>query len=217
MIKVSSLKRTSVYSIVGMNVIIILLAIIMKWTLFDLLFAYWVENLSVGIFNIMKMIKSQGGIDDSSEGSAVPAGCLKIFMVPFFLVHFFGFCFGHLLAILSLYSGQLNGWDGHIPDIINYIDPSTFLIAFVMTMISHGVSFATNFIGKKEYEKATIVKLMFAPYKRIVLVHLVIIAGAFLLVAKGDIQSVLLLIPFFAAKLILDIILHLREHRETAI
>ena len=47
--------------------------------------------------------------------------------------------------------------------------------------ISHGVSFFTNFIGEREYEGATVSGLMAAPYHRVMVMHLTLIFGGWII------------------------------------
>ena len=81
----------------------------------------------------------------------------------------------------------------------------------VALVISHGVSFTENFWGKREFENTTTDTLMQQPYKRIVLLHVAIIAGGFGVMALGSPLPLLVLIVI--GKIALDIHLHRREHR----
>jgi ABC-type multidrug transport system permease subunit len=89
--------------------------------------------------------------------------------------------------------------------------PREWLIAFVGLLVSHGYSFVSNFLLAGERERATARSLMAAPYKRIVILHVAIIAGGFAVVALG--QPLLLLLVLVVGKTGLDIALHLKEHR----
>jgi hypothetical protein len=78
-------------------------------------------------------------------------------------------------------------------------------------VLSHGVSFIQNYLGKGEVKRSTLDQLMQQPYKRIVLIHLVIIAGGFAVLALGSRLPMLVLL--IIGKIALDIHLHRREHR----
>ena len=51
-------------------------------------------------------------------------------------------------------------------------------VALLALVVSHGISFAVNFIGRREYQGQTVSTLMSAPYRRIIVMHLAIILGA---------------------------------------
>jgi ABC-type multidrug transport system permease subunit len=86
-------------------------------------------------------------------------------------------------------------------------------VAFVGLLISHGYSFVSNFLLGGEREQASTRDLMSAPYKRIVILHVAIIAGGFAVAALG--QPLVLLIVLIALKLVLDIALHRQERRRS--
>lgn len=83
-------------------------------------------------------------------------------------------------------------------------------MAIAALLISHGLSFAINFIGKKEYKKTDIGRQMFTPYARIVLIHLTILfGGGISLVFQTPVFALVILIVL---KTLLDITVHAREH-----
>ncbi|MGB7297217.1 MAG: DUF6498-containing protein [Candidatus Aminicenantales bacterium] len=65
-------------------------------------------------------------------------------------------------------------------------------------------------MGKGEYRKTSVDELMARPYVRIVLLHLTLIFGGFLLQALGSPLAGLLL--FLVLKIGFDLKAHLREH-----
>lgn len=95
-------------------------------------------------------------------------------------------------------------------------DPSqlsfNLLVAAAVLAGSHLVSFFTNYVARGEYRRTILPVLMMQPYARIVVLHLAIIFGAFAIVALGN--PVFLLVILIVGKTLLDLALHLREHRE---
>jgi len=59
-----------------------------------------------------------------------------------------------------------------------------FLLGFAFSLlsmfVSHGISFYTNYLGKKEYENKTLIEVMYSPYPRVIVMHLSIMALGFL-------------------------------------
>ncbi|MEK7452684.1 MAG: DUF6498-containing protein [Patescibacteria group bacterium] len=79
-----------------------------------------------------------------------------------------------------------------------------------LLLISHGISFFSNFIGNREYERTDIGKQMHAPYKRIMIMHFTILFGGWLILSfKEPILGLILLIII---KTITDTSAHLKEH-----
>jgi len=87
---------------------------------------------------------------------------------------------------------------------------SNVAIAAAALFISHGASFFLNYLGKREYLHTSAAKQMFAPYSRVVMLHVTIILGAFLIAFLGaPIGALLVLVVLKTA---FDLGLHLREH-----
>ena len=71
-------------------------------------------------------------------------------------------------------------------------------------------SFVINFLGRREYLRVTISRQMFAPYGRLVILHVTIIIGAMVSLFLGTpIGAIVVLVILKTA---LDLTLHLREH-----
>jgi hypothetical protein len=82
--------------------------------------------------------------------------------------------------------------------------------ALAALILSHGISFATNFGGNREYRHKRVREKMMAPYSRIVLMHVTLIFGGLVTMMLRDPVPVLLL--FIIVKIIVDVRAHLKEH-----
>jgi hydrogenase/urease accessory protein HupE len=83
----------------------------------------------------------------------------------------------------------------------------------VALAISHGVSFAVNFLGAREWETTTVRELMTIPYRRIVVMHLTVIFGGFLvLLIDRQLPALVLLVLL---KIAADLHGHVRERTRT--
>jgi hypothetical protein len=77
--------------------------------------------------------------------------------------------------------------------------------------LSHGASFVFNYVGRREYLTVSPTGQAFAPYARLVTLHLAIILGAFVsLSLGGPLGAVIVLVLLKTA---IDLALHIREHR----
>ena len=86
------------------------------------------------------------------------------------------------------------------------------LLAVVALAISHGLSFWFNYLGRGEYRRTSPAGQMFAPYGRLVVLHITIIVGGMAIALTGA--------PAAAARDprraqdVMDIGFHLAEHRK---
>lgn len=224
-------KSTSAITLVVVNVCLFIFAIALNWKLFDILLIFWAESLVIGFFNIFKILKIKRKerfnvdlkIPDSATTNQLDNSFDKIFILLkgvalftftllFFVLSGLQICFIYVLfGDFSLIEFVLSMMERRLEIHIN--DMNSFLIGVGIVFISHGVSFFFNYIGKKEYKTISLKKLLFAPFRRIILVWIVIAAGSYVIVQFGK-NSVLLLIPFFIVKILFDLRQHSREHRE---
>ena len=172
------------------------------WSVFATLLLFWVENVIVGGFNVLRMLWAQ---PDNPLIWVAKAGT-----IPFFIIHYGLFTTVHGVFVLTLFGGvHERGFPG----------PSTFLHAVqgagiwpaaLALAASHGVSFAFNYIGAGEYRTAALATLMSRPYGRVMVLHVVILGGGFLVQALGaPVAAIAMLVVL---KTGLDLAGHLREH-----
>jgi hypothetical protein len=191
------------------------------WDAFYIVLLYWTENIVIGFYNVLKMVFA-----------AVPhpiAHLGKLFLIPFFIVHYGVFTAIHGFFVLALFhkeqSPPMGGTDWPcflvfvqmLFNVIRYIYsviPPQVRLAVLALFISHGVSFVQNYLLKGEYTTAKPDKLMGGPYGRVVVMHISILAGGFLTMAAGSPAP--LLVVLIGLKTILDVNLHNREHKKAA-
>ena len=157
---------------------------------------YWAESGVIGFYNVLKMLVVGG-----------PGGFV---LAVFFVGHYGGFMLGHLIFILALFfDGGAFGVES--PDAFDVAGILWVLLTALAAMfVSHGVSFATNFLGGGERDARTVGELMIAPYKRIFAMHLTIIVGGGIAMTIGNPAPVLVVLVFL--KTAIDLRAHLREH-----
>ncbi|MBN2592164.1 MAG: hypothetical protein JXA81_01555 [Sedimentisphaerales bacterium] len=192
------------------------------WNAFYVVLLYWTENIVIGFYNVLKMVLA-----------AVPhpiAHLGKLFLIPFFIVHYGGFTAIHGFFVLALFHDGGQGppmgrmdWPCFLVfvqmlfNVVKYmysVVPSQVRLAVLALFVSHGVSFVQNYLLKREYTTARPDKLMGSPYGRVVVMHIAIIAGGFLTMVAGSPAP--LLVVLVGLKTILDVNLHNREHKKAA-
>jgi len=178
------------------------------WEIFPLMFLFWSENVIIGVINVLKMLTA------NPESPISWAG--KLFVIPFFCVHYGMFTFIHGVFVIGLFGGGFQPGAGFpTPETFWRIAQENYLgWAILGLAISRGISFATNYLGKGEYRRASLQQLMQQPYGRIVVLHLTILFGGFLMMAlHSPVWGLLLLVVL---KVALDLRGHFAERRKFA-
>ncbi len=223
----ASSSVAAIVLLVVFNLLPLVGALYWGWSAYSLLILYWVENGIVGALNIPKILLAAG---PSTRASAP-----KATIVPFFLIHYGMFWFVHGIFVLTLpmFMG-LRGLSGRLgPDFVPELGPDGVPdVSFVGDLfapvdlglqwevvawgavglaLSHGASFVFNYLGRREYLTVSPPAQAFAPYGRLVTLHVAIILGAFVsLSLGGPLGAVVVLVLLKTA---IDLALHIREHR----
>ncbi|MBI3053556.1 MAG: hypothetical protein HYY77_05850, partial [Betaproteobacteria bacterium] len=192
-----ALTSPSALALLAANLVPLAGVLLGQWKLGDVMVLFWSESAIIGFYAALKM--------------AVAGKWAALFAVPFFVGHFGGFMAVHFMFVYGLF---LDGFTGGGPEPgVQAALTGLFMPlwpALAALFASHGVSFAVNFLGQREYAGATVQNLMAAPYKRIIVMHLTIIfGGALAMLLKTPAPALALLILL---KIAADLRAHTREH-----
>lgn len=193
--------------LVGANMVPLFGVMFLGWSVFMVMALFWLENVIVGAYNLLRMatqmLKGQFAV---------------IVLMAFFTVHYGMFTAVHGLFVMGIF-----GHDQPIPggkieasplaaftlmERMIEADPAYWWAAAGL-IASHGVSFLVNFLGSGEWKRVDVGTLMFAPYKRVVVLHLTILAGAGAIALLG--APVWGLVVLVIIKTVVDAWSHLRE------
>ncbi len=196
-------RKPSVIALIAANLVPVAGVLFFGWEVFPLMFLFWSENVIVGVFYVFKMIFAGGG------GAAGQAS--KFFLIPFFCIHYGMFTFVHGIFIVMMFGGGMQN-DRGFPGVEKFwrvLQENHLGWAVLGLVISRGISFGTNYIGNGEYKNVLAPMLMAQPYGRIIVLHIAIIGGGFLVMAlHSPLLGLLLLVVL---KTLLDLAGHLRE------
>ena len=229
---------SSAIVLVAFNLIPLAGVLFWGWNVATLLVLYWVENGIVGILNVPKILLARGPAEPGVGALRINgrASTSNVGAAVFFLIHYGIFWVVHgifvfsLPAFASFASGGLGGFgDGFFPLAPNELGgafpgsvgaassagvrwPDMTAVAWgaLGLAISHGASFVVNYLGRREYLRVSAGRQMFAPYGRLVILHLAILLGAFVSLVIGSPVGALVVLVIL--KTIVDLTLHLREH-----
>lgn len=161
------------------------------WKSFDLIFLYWLENLIIGAIMILRMVVR--------PYSHAVEFALPVFLVPFFTFHYGMFCFVHGMFIVSLFGKGLQPElaDMDVPEIILPLIESRYLFWPLMGLLAYQLLDWGRDISERGLGSDGIKQLTIAPYRRIIVLHITIIASGFAMVTLNEpLAGLLLLITF---------------------
>jgi len=211
----------STVALVAANLMPLAGALWLHWDAATIVLLFWAENLIIGAFQLLKLalLKTDHPIEQLG----------KLFAIPFFCVHFGGFCAVHGLFLVGLLKIG-GGFEGVTPHAGGWgVGPLVFVELLVNVVAgvwnarppgsewavlglaaSHGISFIENYVLKKEYAAGSLKEVMTQPYGRIVIMHLTIIAGAIPALMLGS--PVGLLCVMILLKIFVDLRAHTKSH-----
>lgn len=191
------------------------------WDLATIVALYWLENGVVGVFALARIWTAEAYEPDPHTSvtineRTVPAAQLKNARVarailgPFFVLHYGMFWLVHGVFVwfaLPAIWGEMS--DG----VVRGPQLGTIAWAVPFLVVSHGLSFWFNWWLGGERHTSSPSREMSAPYGRVIVLHLTIVLGAFLVAALG--APIWALGLMVALKTIADLAAHLAE-RESA-
>jgi len=152
--------------------------LLLGWTVFPLLLLYWLENVVVGGFNVLKMLLAKPAEPVYWAG--------KLFLIPFFIVHFGGFTFVHGVLVVAFFGPKgIQPFDllTAVPAAIRANQLGWGLLSLIA---SHGFSFYWNYVKNGEYQRASLQTLMGQPYGRVMVLHLTVLFGGWIVMLLGS-------------------------------
>jgi hypothetical protein len=179
----------------------------LQWTVFSVLLLYWCENVIVGGFNVLRMLTA-----DPGDGAAWIG---KVFLIPFFCFHYGLFTFVHGQFVLALFGGAgMRHSSFSAGGLIAAVEHAGIRVGVVVLLVSHAVSFVYNYLMSGENRRASLPLLMAQPYARVMILHVTILVGGFLVqLAGAPILAILLLVILKTA---IDLRAHLAERAKLA-
>lgn len=172
------------------------------WSVAEIMILFWAENVVIGLFNLLRMATVLLGRRERE----------LLVLMPFFAVHYGGFAAVHGLFVMHLFGAPEFADFAGVPALL--LSPAGLLWPLLALAASHGLSFALNFLGAGEWRRIEPNALMFQPYGRVIVLHLVIIAGGAIALALGAPIGALALLVLL--KIGADLLAHRREHAGAA-
>ena len=212
-------KRPEALALVVANMVPLGGVLFFNWEVLPLMLLFWLENLVIGGYALVRLALAQGSMDGTQQPQPVgPVG--KLMLGVFFVLHYGMFSTAHGSILLSIFD-RAN----------QYADTGTGPVAlFALTAhvvgkyhlqwpllalaLSHGVSLWLNYLRSGAYREAAVGDLMTQPYKRVVLLHVIIVIGGMMAMFSGGHIAALALLVL--VKTGVDLAAHLHEHTREA-
>ncbi len=186
------------------------------WPIFPLILLYWLENLWLGALQVVRILLLPAGAGFS--GSQMLVG--KLFLAPFFTIHYGGFCMVHGVFVFAMFGDKQRGFgDSFFPTpgvVLAAIDEYKLLIPILALACSHLISLVRHVLFAREQDAPG-----FGPavvhggiYQRIVVLHIAILFGSFFVMAFGS--PIFALILLIALKTSIDFVAHRKRHEKAA-
>jgi hypothetical protein len=166
------------------------------WDTFVLLCLYCLETAVIGFWTIARVATMSR--DPGSIAGRSIAGTLAL--AGFFTVHAGLFMTVHMFFIYTLFAGP---WTGRIHDARDFIDliviGKDLWIPLLALFVGQGAIFINDAVNRFVFAKAQLTgadtgEIMGGFYKRIVIMHVTIMGGAFIAQAIGTIAPLIVLV-----------------------
>lgn len=186
------------------NMVPLVCVLFFDWKVFTLIVLYWAENLIVGIMNVVKMVTVM--VITKAWGKGISN-------IPFFILHYGFFALAHGLFVLILFGPGKQYYQGILASFLLlplFQEQPLLMVGLVGLFIHHFASFLIHFIGAGEYKEKIVDDLMFPPYGRVIVLHIAILGGGFL-VEYAD-EPIWALVVLVGVKIGIDLGAHIFSH-----
>jgi hypothetical protein len=202
---------SSAVALVAANLVPIAGMAFYGWKAEQVFILFWAENFVIGAWNVLRILVAQppGWRDLGRVARWWRKLALAAFFAPSFCI--VNLAYGVLLGTL-VYRDPTIGWEGVERMAAGLFGNRETLLALAGLVASHGVSFATHFIGGGEYRTLPPVYLHHRPYRRIVATHVLMFPTALIYSTTGlELAPVLV---FAVLKAVFDLSIHVKDHQE---
>jgi len=182
---------------IGSAVVMAVGIVFFDWPTFTVLAFYWLENAIIGGFTALRILAAGARTERYGESLAIAA---------FFCVHYGLFCAVHGIFVATLFGGirNVSGIADPLLLMIGRIAGDRIGMLLVAAMVVAAALDARRAMATLDADDAKAVRsIMSEPYGRIVVLHVVLIAGGLLMAAMHlPSLAALLLVAF---KLVYDL------------
>lgn len=166
--------------IIGGNAVPLLGVVLWDWSVFELMFLYWVENIMAGLLTLPLLLAAGAHERKFMHG---------LFAAAFFVFHYGLFCMAHGLFVLDLFRPETAGdiYDGGLFAPLYYLfhaEPwAGFYWGLAGMLLVQAIRMAQRWPA---HSRKKVAEVMLLPYPRMLMLHVTIIFGGLLAEALGQ-------------------------------
>ncbi len=146
------------------------------WSAFELIFLYWLENVVIGVRTALMMLLS----------ARFNNGVATLGITAFFTVHYGIFCLVHGIFVITMFGNASGSHE------FEFVLPGSAITIGVWAIIAW--QSALLLLHVLSGDRTNAMEMMGSPYPRIVVLHLTIIGGGFLLMGLNWPQAGIILL-----------------------
>lgn len=224
--RITRSRTAALATLIGANALPLLGVLFLGWSMQGLLLVYWLESGVIGAYNVPKILYAHGAESSETRSKArrlksngqtvtLPDAPERVPETPtrrpenrpvarFFVFHYGGFWAVHgiFVGVLPLFADG-SGFAG-------LAELPTLALGAGAAAVSHGVSYRRNYLEDDEWRTVSPGGRLYAPYDRVLVMHLTVVLGAFAVSFLGTPTGAL--VVMVVVKTSLDLRGHLREH-----
>lgn len=198
------------------NLIPIYGVLVHDWPIFPLILLYWLENLWLGVLQLVRLMMLP-----AAEG--LTAGKMlvgKLFLLPFFTIHYGMFCMIHGVFVFAMFGGDRGSFGtSFFPTpsaVIAAVEQYRLQYALLALALSHLISLLRHVFFAREQDAPGVGPAVIhgGIYQRIVVLHIAILFGSFFVMAFGS--PIFALILLIGLKTTFDYLAHRKQHEKAA-
>lgn len=171
-------KNPPVLAVLVINLIPAFCVLFFGWSALVLLLLYWAENVVIGVVNILRM-----GVTAVAGGAVGIA--MGLMIIPFFALHYGGFCAGHGLFTVAVAGGAFQGADPLEQAKAVWADKWDYAIPLA-AIIAYQLGDFVRWFRAGEWKGVDVGTQMGEPYGRIIVLHIALIIGAIPVIMLGQ-------------------------------
>lgn len=200
-----SLKSFPVISLIASNILVLIITIVEDQSVLNVLWIYWFQSVIIGVFNFLKILSLKKFTADGMKMNNQPvieSKSAKAGTAVFFLIHY-----GIFHAVYAGFLSSFSSMGILANKNVNY---NFVLLTSLVFFINYLIEFIFSYRKERDLIHS-LPKVMMAPYKRIIPMHLTIIISYFIMFGAVlgivDFNNVLLLV-FIGLKTFSDLLTH---------
>ncbi|MBX3424522.1 MAG: hypothetical protein KF688_02475 [Pirellulales bacterium] len=189
--------KQSALALVLANLVPLIGVLWLDWSTGWVLALYWAENVVIGLVTVLKIFTCRGGN---------PTWPSRLGVAAFFAVHYGAFAVGHAVGLLMLV--KLVGDEGGaaIAKAPEKINPLWLGLTLGGMAASRLYEFVAEFLLAGRGRDKDPAAIAFTPYPRLIILHVVVVLGAFASLEAGSDKAAVVLLVLL--KTGLDLALH---------